>query len=773
MYSIGLSIDGFIAGPDEQIDFFGVSDENAAWMTAELADALPTHVRRQLGVDGEPPRRFDTVVMGRRTCEPALAEGITSPYAHLRQVVVSRTLTSPDPQVTVAREPVAAVQALKQERTGLDVYLAGGGQLAEELVGEIDRLVVKLYPVVAGTGRAAFGTRFAPTHFDLDEVRTFAGGKGPAAVLPPPLTAAGAGPRTVAPPCRAVLADRPSRVVPETYRGVVRPSGTGRSVASLMVVCMPPVSLPTGLVLAAAGGLACYCAFPSLGWWWAAPLGVAALVVAVAGRRLRAALLVGLVFGVAFEMPLLSWSGVYVGWLPWTALAVFEALFLAVAAAGLALVDRAPGGPVLRAVAAAGVWVGVEALQARQPFGGFGWSRAAFSQSDAPTLALASLGGAPLVSFAVALAGALLGGAVLGLLRRQPSTGRSARLPIAAGLGAAAVGVVACGLVVPLPVEAQAGTVSVAGVQGNVAEPGLEFNAERRAVLDNHARGTADLVERVRAGEAPQPDIVVWPENASDIDPFENPDAEAVISAAVDAAGAPTLVGTLVRGADGRIRNTTLLWEPGIGPVDRYEKRHPVPFAEYVPYRSFFRRITPLIDLAGNMAAGTEVGLLRVGGVPVGDLICFEVVDDALVADTVDAGARLIVVQTNNATFGDTDESVQQLAMARLRAVEHGRAVAHVSTVGVSAMIAPDGRVLSRSELLTADVLQADLPLRSDLTPASRWRAWPEALLAAMGLLGAVAGAAAGRRRRAVPSSPAPAPSGGPPTPTPTVGAAA
>lgn len=177
VYYIGLSIDGFIAGPDDEIDFYPVSDEYAAWMTAEFADALPTHIRRQLGVDSEPTRRFDTVVMGRRTYEPALREGITSPYAHLRQVVVSRTLQSPDPHVTVVGDdPVSAVRALKQEETGLDIHLAGGGRLAGELVEEIDRLLVKLYPVVAGAGRAAFGPRFSPTRFDLQEVRTFEGG---------------------------------------------------------------------------------------------------------------------------------------------------------------------------------------------------------------------------------------------------------------------------------------------------------------------------------------------------------------------------------------------------------------------------------------------------------------------------------------------------------------------------------------------------------------------------------------------------------------------
>ncbi len=176
VYYVGVSLDGFIAGPDDQIDFYPASEPYQAWMSTEFADALPTHIRRELGVDGAPNTRFDTVVMGRRTYDPALRVGITSPYAHLRQIVVSRALHAPDPDVTIVRaDPLAAVRALKQE-AGLDIYLAGGGQLAGQLLPEIDRLVVKHYPVVAGAGRTAFGSQFAPTRFELDRAQTFPGG---------------------------------------------------------------------------------------------------------------------------------------------------------------------------------------------------------------------------------------------------------------------------------------------------------------------------------------------------------------------------------------------------------------------------------------------------------------------------------------------------------------------------------------------------------------------------------------------------------------------
>ncbi|MCA5894210.1 dihydrofolate reductase family protein [Isoptericola sp. NEAU-Y5] len=177
-YFVALSIDGFLSGPDDEVDFYPSSDAYSARMIETLPDVLPTHVRSQLGVDDEPQRTFDTVVMGRRTYQPALDLGITSPYKHLRQYVVSTSQPELDADVTIVRDdPVGLVRALKAEDSPLDIYLAGGGILAGALLDEIDRLVVKLYPVVAGAGRSAFGSvRFRPTRYDLTDVVTFEGG---------------------------------------------------------------------------------------------------------------------------------------------------------------------------------------------------------------------------------------------------------------------------------------------------------------------------------------------------------------------------------------------------------------------------------------------------------------------------------------------------------------------------------------------------------------------------------------------------------------------
>ena len=177
IYYISLSIDGFIAGPDDEVDFYEGSDEYMGWMVGEYGDALPSHVREQFGIADAPLTRFDTMIQGRRTYDPALQVGITSPYAHLRQFVVSRTLEQPDPAVTiVADDPIEQVRALKRDGSALDIYLAGGGRLAGELLDEIDQLVIKRYPVVAGAGKPAFGPDFRPTAFSLDEVRSFDGG---------------------------------------------------------------------------------------------------------------------------------------------------------------------------------------------------------------------------------------------------------------------------------------------------------------------------------------------------------------------------------------------------------------------------------------------------------------------------------------------------------------------------------------------------------------------------------------------------------------------
>lgn len=359
---------------------------------------------------------------------------------------------------------------------------------------------------------------------------------------------------------------------------------------------------------------------------------------------------------------------------------------------------------------------------------------------------LAWLGGAPLVSAAVALTGVLLALAVLAARRLRV-------LRTVGAIGTAAV-VVLVGLLVPLDTQAQSGTLRIGAVQGNVPTPGLDAFAQQREVLHNHAQGTLALLDRVEPGEL---DLVVWPENGTDVDPQVDDAAAREIDDAARAVGAPMLVGTVEYPETGGRYNTAVLWEPGTGVTAKYSKQHPAPFAEYIPLREWVRPFSSAVDLVRNdMIAGTEVGVVplaseRLGRtVPIGDVICFEVAYDTLVRDSVRAGAEVVMVQTNNASFGYTDESTQQLAMSKLRAIELGRTTVQISTVGVSAIISPNGAVTEQTGLFTAEQMVDTVPLRTSWTPATALGVWPAWIADALAVVVVLAGTVgAWRVRRA------------------------
>lgn len=516
------------------------------------------------------------------------------------------------------------------------------------------------------------------------------------------------------------------------------------------------------LLLAAVAGLLGSAAFPKPGIWPLAFVSVAGLSLAVHGQRSRRGALLGLVYGAGLFGPMLHWTSTYVGVAPWLILVFSQTWFLALLGAGLPVVQRLRFGSVLSAA----LWVLEEALRDRLPFGGFPWGRWAFSQARSPLKWFAAVGGAPLVTFAVALIGTLLAAAVLGprlawLPGRQTSDDPAPGEPMRrlGRLAAAALVLLFGGsLAYPLrPPDQPARSTTVAAIQGNVPDRGLEFNARRRQVLDNHVAQTLKLAAEVKAGRLARPALVLWPENASDIDPTTNADAATVIQRAVDAIGVPILVGALIDGpGPDHVTNAGIVWMPSgsaaPGPGQRYVKRHPVPYGEYIPLRSLARAVSSKVDLvARDMVAGGGDGLLTQTPYPVGDVICFEIAYDSLVTSSVRAGAQLLVVQTNNATFGHSAETYQQLAMSRLRAVEHARTVVQVATSGKSAIIGPDGRVLAQSgPLFSPDVLVRTVPLSGSTTLATRTGPAAEALLAVLGLLGLAAGwwQHRGRQRR-------------------------
>ena len=477
-----------------------------------------------------------------------------------------------------------------------------------------------------------------------------------------------------------------------------------------------------------AGGLLSL-AFPAANVWVAAPLSTTVLALVWTGTGSRRGMALGLLAGAAFFLPSLQWSGIYVGPVPWVALSLLEAFFLGIAGALYGWLSRAGR---VRPLAFALVWVVVEGVRSRTPYGGFPWLKLAFSQADSPFGRLVAVGGTPVVALVVTLAGALVALCVQHVLiaHRAGGVRHSTAVRRASVAPVAALALSVSGYLVALPDDGP--KAQFLAVQGNVPRPGLDFNAERRAVLDNHVDATLRAQREVVSGRAPTPDLVVWPENASDIDPLRNPDARALIDGTVAALDVPLIVGGLLEEPAAQLSNVSLLFEPGRGNIARYVKQHPVPFAEYIPNRSFWRLFSDQVDLVRrDIVAGDRTGIFTTaaaGGAQIraGLAICFEVAYDALMRDAVDQGANVLVVQTNNATFGFSPESAQQLAISRIRAMEFGRSIIHVSTVGQSSLIRPDGTATQTTALFTQQAIQGALPLREQITIATRLGELPE-----------------------------------------------
>jgi apolipoprotein N-acyltransferase len=494
------------------------------------------------------------------------------------------------------------------------------------------------------------------------------------------------------------------------------------------------------LAAAFAAGLMLAGAFPPFGFWPLAITGPAVLILAVWGKRFFMTFALSLTCGLVFYVALLSWL-VNVAWYAWMALAIAEALIFAILAIALRPLMRLRWWPV----PVAAWWVVQEAVHDRFPWG-FPWGRLAMSQPSAPTAGWVAIGGPPLLTFLLALAGAGLAYLIV-----AAATGRNWR-PVGR---AAVVAVLTCGLalignVVWSPPSGPAPTTQIATIQGNVPHArNLPEQLRAHTVTENHAVATIELARQIAAGDRPAPAVVIWPENSTDIDPRLSPPTYAAIEAAVNSINRPILVGAVLNHPQ---RNAGQLWLPGRGPVKAYIKRQLVPFGEVIPFRGLLTKITSLPKLQPhNFTPGHRAVVFHIGRIKLGDVICYEVGFDNLVRSEVLGGANLLTVQTNDADFeldGQLGESLQQLAMARIDAISTDRAVAVASTTGLSAIIAPDGSIMTQSKTWQRAILDARVPLKSGLTPAMHAGGWPERGFVALTLLSLAWAIGTGLRRR-------------------------
>ena len=501
----------------------------------------------------------------------------------------------------------------------------------------------------------------------------------------------------------------------------------------------------TRLGAAILAGLLLCSSYPGFNWWWAAVVAFAVLawVLTRPATTPLGGFGYGFLFGLAFYVPLIHWVSILVGAIPLLALVLVCSLFPGLFGLLAVVVRQLPGWPIWFAV----LWAAQEWLKSTVPFGGFPWGVVAAGQTDGPFLPLVRLGGVPLLSLAIVLVGCSATAIALEIvswlrasLHPHTAGGDSdghdhvgvADSPPAVVLPAICICLVFFATAAIWPQVRHSGTgsgnepvVTAAVVQGNVPRLGLEFNAQRLAVLGNVVRETRRLADDVHAGRAPQPDFVVWPEDASEVDPFRNPDAAQQIAVAVEAIGAPILVGAVLDVA-GRPpespaeTNTVIVWNPKTGPADRHDKRIVQPFGEYLPWRGFFRHLSGMADLAGYIVPGSGTGVVQAGGTPVGVATCWEVIFDRALRDSVRNGAEVLAVPANNANFNQT-MSEQQLAFSKVRAVELDRYALVASNVGISALVTPDGRELGRTRFFEPAYLDNQVRRKTTLTPAAKW----------------------------------------------------
>lgn len=489
------------------------------------------------------------------------------------------------------------------------------------------------------------------------------------------------------------------------------------------------------------GGLLTGLSWEPYGLWPLLLVGIPAFTLVVRGVRRRRAFALGYVYGLALLAVSISWIHVLGIWIA-VLLIAFEALFFGLLGLTLSLVSPLRWWPL----AAACCWVLIEFLYARIPFGGFGWGKLAFAAVDTPLAGYLPIIGVAGVSFLVALLGQLVAYLVLRMARSR----HSGRTPVRAWLTPTAVGLILAlggyGLIferendlseslMPPP------SVNVGIVQGNVPGRGIEAMGRARSVTNNHLAETVNLTVKARLGQVAQPDFILWPENSTDIDPLRDPITRATVQAAAEVAERPILVGAVLQGPGPDERQTAALWwDPERGVLDRYEKRNLVPFGEWIPFRAQLLPVIPLLaEVGAQSVPGTEPGVLTVplagGELRVGDIICFELAYDQTVYDTLTNGAQVLVVQSNNATYGGTGQIEQQFAITRARAMEARREIAVATTNSVSGYIDRDGRVVNRTQEFTADSLVVSMPLRDGLTPAITIAPWLERVLALTGLL--------------------------------------
>jgi apolipoprotein N-acyltransferase len=433
------------------------------------------------------------------------------------------------------------------------------------------------------------------------------------------------------------------------------------------------------LLLSALSGVLLSAAFEPVGKWWVAPIALAVHMYALTLTQRK--VLSVFIFAATLNLIVLHWSSTFVGSAPWLILALGLSVFYL----PLSLVSR--WGMISYPL----IFILMEEVRNRFPFGGFGWVRVAYTQADAPYSTIAAIGGASALSALTVLIGLII------FFASAKKWSAVTLLPFLL-------------LLIPINVNA-IGATNVLMIQGNVPQMGLDFNSRAKAVFNNHFEKTQSELKRDS-----NVDFVLWPENSVDVDPFQNTD----VKQSLDSIQKPLIIGAILEKGNS-ILNTSILWGGELPPT--YIKQHLTPFGEYIPLRSLASVISPYTDRVKDFEPGNGQVFFKVKAAVIAPVICFELVDDELLHKAA-LSSNILAVQTNSATFGMSAESAQQLAMTRVRAIEHGRNIVSVSTTGYSAVIDFNGKVLQKTSMGTAESIRAEVELLEGKTPRNAAGDW-------------------------------------------------
>ena len=442
-------------------------------------------------------------------------------------------------------------------------------------------------------------------------------------------------------------------------------------------------------LLAIAAGLITSSAYHPLHIWPAMPIGLLLLINLNKSQNFKKRILTNLLFGISFQIITLYWVGTYVGSFAWIALVLMQSTFLI-------LLSFTNG-----AISFAASWVVYEFVLRSFPFGGFGWSRIGYALTESPLNYLYPRISIVGVAFLVVFSLALL------LEKRRKAVVILMPIYIAIGL-------------IPVSV-ANTGSLKVGLVQGgqNLKLDNTFENSE--GAIGKHFLAT----KKIKAGTV---DLVVWPENAVMHDPLVRKPTNKNFIAEVNRIKAPILVNANL--SDGTNGSVII----GDGLNQSYSKRYLTPFGEFIPLRSIVEKISDKTDLVSGYKPGEKPYLFTISSKRFRTLICYELLSDKQARKEM-ADADFIVVQTNNATYYQTWQLDQELAIAQARSAETSRQSAYASTTGGTSLIDEKGRIISSIPKYSNQVLVGEIQTRKGFAPATKYGSTLEVVLVILWLL--------------------------------------